>query len=178
MIETLLNLKNTNTLFLDRDGVINKHRINDYVKDWKEFEFLPGVLEAMALLNLYFNRIFIVTNQRGVGKKIMSELDLIDINNRMLSTIRKANGRIDKIYYCTEMDDSNLNRKPNPGMAYQAKSDYPEIEFNQCIMVGDSQSDIEFGNRLGMTTLLINQNGEESGLLNFAKQLEYKNLHL
>ena len=54
------------TLFFDRDGVINRHRPNDYVKCIAEFELLPGVPEALATLAHVFGRIIIVTNQQGI----------------------------------------------------------------------------------------------------------------
>lgn len=65
------------TLLLDRDGVVNRLRPDDYVKKWEEFEFLPGVLEILKAWNTHFKYIFIVTNQRGVGKEIMSEESFI-----------------------------------------------------------------------------------------------------
>jgi D-glycero-D-manno-heptose 1,7-bisphosphate phosphatase len=142
-----------NFLFLDRDGVINRHRPGDYVKTWDEFEFLPGTLQALAGLSTRFRFIFIVTNQRGVSKGLMSEAMLKSIHERMLVEINKSGGRIDKIYYCTASSKEDINRKPNPGMALQAKRDFPEIEFTRSVMVGDSDSDIEFGKRLGMKTL-------------------------
>lgn len=157
-----------NTLFLDRDGVINRHLPDNYMKKWEEFEFLPGVLEAMKIFSGYFKHILVVTNQRGVGKGIMTENNLIIIHNNMISEINRHQGRIDKVYYCTDIDKDSPNRKPNPGMALQAKSDFPEIDFKKSIMVGDDVSDMEFGNRLGMKTILINNFKDKDGLLEFA----------
>lgn len=148
-------LKKKQFLFLDRDGVINVHRPNDYVKTIDEFEFLPGAPEALAILSKLFNRIIIVTNQRGVSKGKLNEQTLHAIHEFMLSEIKAKGGRIDAIYYCTALHEDHPCRKPNGGMALQAKQDFPEIDFSQSIMVGDSKSDIEFGNRLGMTTVLI-----------------------
>ena len=68
------------TLFLDRDGVINKQRPHDYVKSPDEFIFLDGVLEALELLSPLFDHIVIVTNQRGVGKGVMSRETLEEIH--------------------------------------------------------------------------------------------------
>jgi D-glycero-D-manno-heptose 1,7-bisphosphate phosphatase len=161
-------LKSYNTLFLDRDGIINIHLKNDYVKNWEEFEFLPGVLEAFALLSQEFQKILIVTNQRGVGKGLMTENNLKCIHQKMISEIEKYGGRIDKIYYCTDVNSENINRKPNSGMAFQAKKDFPDIEFTRSVMVGDSLSDLEFGKRLGMKTILINKISPIHSLLEFA----------
>jgi histidinol-phosphate phosphatase family protein len=143
------------TLFLDRDGVINRHRPNDYVKCWAEFEFLPDILETLAKWNNQFKYIFIVTNQRGVGKGLMSEIDLNNIHLNMLAEIKGHGGRIDKIYYCTAVLDDDINRKPNIGMAMRAKQDFPEIDFNKSIMIGDSECDVLFAKNAGMDVILI-----------------------
>lgn len=144
------------TLFLDRDGVINQRRPDDYIKSWEEFIFLPGVLDALAVFSNHFTRIFIVTNQAGIEKGIMSHESLQAIHDQMMEYILYNGGRIDEIYYCPfKADFDPACRKPNPGMALQAKVDYPEIEFNTSLMIGDSSSDIVFGNRLGMKTILV-----------------------
>ena len=166
------------TLFLDRDGVINKHRPDDYVKDWSEFEFLPKVKEAFSILAGYFKLIIVVTNQRGVGKGLMTESDLQEINKRMVSEIAKSGGRIDNIYFCTDTNQDSPNRKPNAGMALQAQKDFPEIAFENAIMIGDSSSDMEFGKRLGMKSYLVNQGSRKEGLWDFARFLQENNVPL
>lgn len=143
------------TLFLDRDGVINRMRSGDYVKCWAEFEFLPGVLQALARCNTLFERIYIVTNQRGVGRGVMTREDLNDIHDRMLRSIVNHGGRIDKIYSCTATSADDPCRKPNTGMAQQARMDFPQIDFSKALMVGDSQSDELFAQRVGMDCVLI-----------------------
>jgi histidinol-phosphate phosphatase family protein len=144
-----------NTLFLDRDGIINRLRSNDYVKTWAEFEFLPDVFEALARWAKQFKYIIIVTNQRGVGKGLMTEKDLQEIHRKMISEIEKHEGRIDKIYHCTALDDADTNRKPNIGMALQAKRDFPDIDFGKSVMIGDSESDMQFAENAGMKGIKI-----------------------
>ncbi len=143
------------TLFLDRDGVINKEIPNSYVLSWQDFTFEDGALEALAMLKTIFGRIVIVTNQRGVGKGLMSLQDLEEVHFRMLSLIHQHGGRIDKIYACTDVEPDSPRRKPNPGMAYEAKADFPEIDFSQSVMVGNHRRDMEFGRRVGMYTVWI-----------------------
>jgi histidinol-phosphate phosphatase family protein len=150
--------KYNNTLFLDRDGVINKHRPNDYVKSWEEFEFLPGVLNALTLASRQFQYVIVVSNQRGVGKGLMSEKDMMYIHKRMIDEIERYGGRIDKVYCCTAIADSDPCRKPNPGMAVQAKKDFPDIDFSRSIMVGDSASDEKFAEKTGLKMLYVNSN--------------------
>lgn len=143
------------TLFLDRDGVINMETPGTYVTTWEEFVFCDGVLEALRTLNEIFGNIVIVTNQRGVGRGIMSLDTLIDIHHRMMDEINGAGGRVNKIYACTAVSDEDHNRKPNAGMAMQAREDFPEIDFRRSIMVGNSMSDMEFGKHLMMRTVFL-----------------------
>jgi len=150
------------TLFLDRDGVINKRIPGSYVRHWGEFDFLEGALEAIASFKTIFKHIVVVTNQQGVGKGLMSKQDLESIHQRMTFEIVKRGGSIDKVYYCPELKVSNPPcRKPNSGMALQAKEDFPAINFKESVIVGDSISDMEFGIRLGMKTVYIETKKEE-----------------
>lgn len=138
-------------LFLDRDGILNKHLLGDYVRNWSMWEWLPGVLEAMPLLAKRFRRIFIVTNQQGVGKGLMTQADLDDVHRHMLSDIKAAGGRIDRVYVCTDLESTHSpNRKPEIGMALQAQRDFPEVDFHRSVMVGDSKSDELFAQRSRM----------------------------
>lgn len=142
-------------LLLDRDGVINQLRPNDYVKCWEEFEFLPGVLEALSIWSKYFKYIFIITNQRGVGRGVMTETDLKQIHERMIHEIEAYGGRIDRIYYCIALSDTDSNRKPNKGMFLQILHDYPSILREDCLMVGDSDSDMLFAKNCGISGIKI-----------------------
>ena len=142
-------------LLLDRDGVINVLRPGDYVKCIDEFVFCDGALEALRLLNPLFRRIVIVTNQRGVGRGLMTEADLKRIHEWMLSQIKAAGGRIDHIYCCTSVDETDPRRKPNPGMALEIKADYPDVDFRRSLLVGDSASDELFARRAGIPFIRI-----------------------
>ena len=155
-------MKRYKTLFLDRDGVINVERKNDYAKNISEFIFEAEALEAMKILANKFERIFIVTNQRGVGRGVMSHEDLSSVHQYLIDNITKVGGRVSQIYTCTDVDSTSINRKPNIGMAFIAANTYPEIDFKTSIMVGNSRSDMEFGNKLGMYTVLVgNKYSEE-----------------
>ncbi|NDV95992.1 HAD-IIIA family hydrolase [Dysgonomonas sp. 521] len=149
------NLNNYKYLFLDRDGVINEERPADYVKSIPEFIFTDQALQAIATLSHRFQYIFVVTNQRGLGRGVMSFSDLEEIHHYMLSEIEREGGHIDQIYFCPDLDSVSVNRKPNVGMAFQALRDFPDLDFSKSIMVGNSVSDIDFGNKLGMYTVLV-----------------------
>jgi len=144
------------TLLLDRDGVINTLRPDDYVKNWSEFEFRPSFLELIPELSEKFKHIFVVTNQRGVGKGLMSQCELEEIHRRMISTINGVGGRIDKIYCCTATDGSDPRRKPNIGMWDEIMRDFPEMKSEDCVMLGDSETDMEFASNCGIKGLRIN----------------------
>ncbi|MBL7911698.1 MAG: HAD family hydrolase [Bacteroidia bacterium] len=153
-----LNINKDWTLFLDRDGVINKKLDNDYVKHWVEFEFLDGVFDALKKLDTIFGRIVVVTNQQGIGKHLYRIEDLELIHKNMIYEITYLGGRIDKVYFSPYLDSENHpTRKPNIGMALQAKRDFPEIDFSKSIIVGDSLSDMEFGKKAGMRTIFISE---------------------
>lgn len=151
-MEQLRHIDKTWTLFLDRDGVINEEISDGYVLDIPQFKFLPGVKEALKLLSQKFGKIFLVTNQRGVGRGLMTEEKLQEIHQYMLNEIEAAGGRIDRIYYCTSVDDNDANRKPNTGMALQAAKEF-EIDFSKSVMAGNSVSDMKFGKDMEMITV-------------------------
>ena len=142
-------IDNSWTLFLDRDGVINEEKHEDYIHKWDEFKFYEGVKEALAIFNKKFGRIFIVTNQRGVGKGLTKMEDLDVIHKNMVDEIIEAGGRIDKLYFAIDLENDSPNRKPNPGMGLQAKLDFPNIDFSKSIMIGNTISDMKFGRNLG-----------------------------
>jgi histidinol-phosphate phosphatase family protein len=143
-------------LFLDRDGVINTHLVDEYVTKPSDFEFIEGAPESIAEISKIFNRIVVVSNQQGIGKGLMSEDDLGKIHDKMLLGLKEKGGRIDKIYFCPDLKESkSFYRKPSIGMALLAKKDFPDIEFRRSVMVGDSVSDMLFGKRLKMTTVFI-----------------------
>ena len=163
-----LNINKNWTLFLDRDGVINKKIDNDYVKQWIEFEFIEGVLDALKFLNTVFGNIIVVTNQQGIGKKLYRKEDLEIIHKNMLYEIAYHGGKIDKVYFSPYLKSENHPyRKPGIGMALKAKEDISTINFKQSIMVGDSMSDMEFGRNAGMKTIYISEEITENDKIDF-----------
>jgi D-glycero-D-manno-heptose 1,7-bisphosphate phosphatase len=152
------------TLFLDRDGVINVESVGSYITSWGEFVFHNGVLHALRSLGRVFGNIVIVSNQRGVGKGVMTMDALREINKNMLEAIEEKGGRIDKIYAATAVADEDRNRKPNTGMGLQAQEDIPTIDFKKSVMIGNSLSDMEFGKRLSMHTIFLTTKHEPFSL--------------
>jgi histidinol-phosphate phosphatase family protein len=151
-----LQIDRTWTLFLDRDGVINRRIVDGYVKTWDQFVFLPGVPNAMKRFHQVFGKIIVVSNQQGVGKGLMSEQEVLFIHQHMMEEIAGAGGKIDAVFYSPHLQsDGSVMRKPNIGMALKARKQFPDIRFNRSVMAGDSLSDMIFGKRTGMKTVLI-----------------------
>lgn len=179
-----MKLKDCKYLFLDRDGVINVRKMGGYILSYDEFHFIEGVKEAFKIFNTYFDKILIITNQQGIGKRLMSEEDFSIVSKKMIEEIENNGGRIDKIYHCPALkEEKSKMRKPEIGMGLKAKEDYNEIDFNKSIMVGDSMSDMLFGKGLLMKNVFINNHTETNidnkiidkefnSLIEFAKYIE------
>jgi len=149
------------TLFLDRDGVINRRLPGDYVTKPEEFEMLPAVPEAIKILSEIFGRLVVVSNQQGVGKGLMTAADLDRVTKKMLQMIEQAGGRFDAVLYAPMLArERHILRKPRIGMGLAARKKFPEIVFRRSIMAGDSLSDMQFGKCLGMKTILINESNQ------------------
>ncbi len=157
------------TLFLDRDGVINKKLERRYVRNWQEFEFMPNALLAIKKLSNKFERIIVVTNQQGIGKAIMTIDELYVLHELMKKEIVENGGKIDKIYFCPHLEKENCDcRKPAIGMIKRAIKDFPTLNLKQTFLVGDSPSDIEAGERAGIKTVKVNN---QFTLFDWANQL-------
>lgn len=146
-------------VFLDRDGVINKKAPEgDYIKNWNEFKFLPGVKEAIRRFNKAGFLIIIITNHRGIAKGLMTEQDLKDIHTKMIEKLKKVGARIDGIYYCPHDENDNCNcRKPKIGMFLKAFKDFEDvgikINLGESYMIGDSINDVIVGKTIGLKTI-------------------------
>lgn len=152
-------LKSKKFILLDRDGVINKKAPKaDYVKNWSEFEFLPKAKEALKLLTDNKYEIFIISNQAGIARKIMTEDDLKNIHKRMISELRKIKVKISGIYYCPHGWDENcFCRKPKPGMLLQASREHL-LDLSKAVFIGDDIRDKQAGDEAGCKTILVNKN--------------------
>jgi len=141
-------------IFLDRDGVINRDRV-EYTRSWAEFEFLPNVLVALRRLTAMGFKIIITSNQAGVGKGLYTQATLADITRRMIERIEENGGRIYAVHYCRHRDiDNCICRKPKLGLFKQAVINMA-VNLKETFVVGDSQRDIQAGNELGCKTILV-----------------------
>ncbi len=153
----LTAIDKTWTLFLDRDGVINEESTtkHEYILKWEEFRFMQGAKEAIKIFTEKFGLIVIATNQRCVGLGLITEDGLQLILNNMAAEIADIGGKINGFYYAPDEDREAINRKPQIGMALQAKADFPQIDFAKSIMVGNRVSDMGFGKNAGMKTVFV-----------------------
>lgn len=138
------------TLFLDRDGVIN-YAIpeHEHVDDIRKFVLIPSAITAIKMLQTYFKGIFIVSNQRGVDKRILEK-----ITRHMLEELAHHDAFIDVVLYALTVDNM---RKPDIGMGLYLKNIYPWINLENGVMVGDSKTDMQFGRSLKMKTVFVSQ---------------------
>jgi D-glycero-D-manno-heptose 1,7-bisphosphate phosphatase len=144
------------TLFLDRDGVINERIFDNYVMDWAAFRFTEGLLENAAQIGAAFEHIVVVTNQQCIAKGLLSEQALDAIHQKMCDALQNVGLHIDIVLAATEFKNGQAQRrKPNTKMAFEAQAAFPNIDFQKSIMVGDTNTDILFGKKLGMYTVLV-----------------------
>lgn len=140
-------------VFLDRDGTINVHV--PYLSKVKDFSLYPFAGEAIRRFNENNYKVFIITNQSGVGRGFFSERRLNKIHDKMLEDLRASKAEIDKIYFCTNLpEDQSDFRKPNSGMIIQAINEF-DIDPHRSYMIGDRESDIVAGGRAGLKTFLV-----------------------
>ncbi len=143
-------------VFLDRDGVINKYPGHKkYVTRLEDFKLLPGAKEAVAKLSKKKWKIFIASNQAGVGKGLYSQRTLDAITTEMLKQIKKVGGNITQVYYCTHRKEENCScRKPMPGMFHAARAKY-KINLKASFFIGDTIRDVEAAQAAGCSSILV-----------------------
>ena len=144
------------TIFLDRDGVINRNQARgDYVKSWEEFQFLPGALSAIARLTKAGFRLLVVTNQACVGRGIVPWATVQEIHARMIHEIARAGGRIDAVLCCPHTSQAGCDcRKPAPGLLRRAREEYG-VDLGQALLVGDSIADVQTAAAVGIPAIMV-----------------------
>jgi D-glycero-D-manno-heptose 1,7-bisphosphate phosphatase len=144
-------------IFLDRDGVINKKTESGYVLKWDEFQFLPGVIDAIKLINKMNIPIYVISNQSCVGRRMVKLEEVQDINSRMLKELEKQGAHIEGVYFCPHHPDDGCDcRKPKTGLFKQAAKEHP-IDLADSWFIGDSETDEEAGKNLGCHTYLVKE---------------------
>jgi len=141
----------TPAVFLDRDGTLMKEV--HYCADARLVKVYPGVSGALRRLKDAGFRMFIVTNQSGIGRGLFSEAQYREVQAELIRQI--GPGLIDATYYCPDVPGaSSPRRKPNPAMVLEAAREY-DIDLSRSYFIGDKSDDIECGRRAGTRTILV-----------------------
>lgn len=142
-------------IFIDRDGVINCRRPDDYVLDFSQFVFMPGIRAALKQLAILRLPIIVISNQAAVGKGLLDPAGLIEITERMQQALREDGTMLTAAYYCTHRPDEKcICRKPKPELLRKAAADF-SIDLNRSIFIGDSQTDVEAAHAAGCKPILL-----------------------
>ena len=169
-------------VFLDRDGVINKKPpVHQYVSSREEMTVLPGVADAIRRLNDAGLFVFVVSNQRGVQRGLLTMDDLKDVHDYLDEILEKKGAHIDGYYICPHGNNECECRKPKPGLLYKAeewlKSQGYTIDKDHSCMIGDSDTDIEAGKAYGVNTIKIGDKESEEATLLLAVDKYFSDIH-
>lgn len=167
-------------IFLDRDGTINVEK--NYLYKIEDFEFLPGVIEGLKLLQDAGFLLIIITNQSGIARGYYTEEDFNRLNNWMLNQLAENGVNITKVYYCPHLPEATVKeyridcecRKPKLGMYYQAIHDY-DIDLGQSYAIGDKIRDCAICESTDCNGYLIGDN-EKNDVIFSVKQGAIKNV--
>ena len=141
-------------IVLDRDGVIN-HDSAQFIKSPDEWRPIPGSLEAIARLNHAGFRVVIATNQSGIGRGLFDMATLNAIHEKMHRALALAGGRIDALFYCPHMADSQCEcRKPNIGMLKEIGVRFG-VDMTGVPCIGDSVRDLQAAEAVGAQPMLV-----------------------
>ncbi|NPA51267.1 MAG: D-glycero-beta-D-manno-heptose 1,7-bisphosphate 7-phosphatase [Aquificae bacterium] len=147
-------------VFLDRDGVINVDK--GYVYRIEDFEFYPGVFEALKLLQDSGYKLLVVTNQSGIALDYYKEEDFLRLNDYMISKLKENGIEIDKVYYCPHHEEGTNSkytmkcdcRKPSSGMIRRGIEEF-DIDVSRSFLVGDKENDIKAAHKEGIKAILV-----------------------
>ncbi|PCI65448.1 MAG: D-glycero-beta-D-manno-heptose-1,7-bisphosphate 7-phosphatase [Piscirickettsiaceae bacterium] len=141
-------------IILDRDGVINRDS-DEYVKNTDEWIAIENSIGAIAQLHKAGFRVFVATNQSGVGRGFYSVATLHDMHRKMLDLVEEAGGKITDIAFCPHTpDDGCYCRKPKPGL-YLDLAKKHDIQLNQSMVIGDSLRDLQAATTVGAKPMLV-----------------------
>ena len=160
-------------LFLDRDGIINID--HGYVSKIEDFEFNEGIFDLLHLFIKEGYKLFIVTNQSGIGRGYYSQNDFETLTTWMITEFKKQNISIESVHHCNHAPETNcVCRKPETGMVDEILSLY-NIDLKHSWMIGDKQSDIDLAHNAQIAfTIAIGERVIENATYKFKTILEVK----
>lgn len=147
-------------IFFDRDGTVNTEV--DYLSSPEELELIPGTAEAIREANQLGVKVFVITNQSGIARGLITEQDLRNIHSRLEKMLSRHGAKIDAIYYCPHHSESGLPpynvvcecRKPGTGMLRTAAKEFG-VDLSRSFVVGDKLVDVMAGENAGCTSILV-----------------------
>lgn len=144
---------NVKAVLVDRDDTLCPDE--PYCSDPQKIHVFPDVPASLKRLNDAGYIVLMITNQSGIGRGYFTVETLGKVNEEVLRQAESAGGKIQDIFFCPHKPDDNCDcRKPKIGMGIQAISKY-NLDPKQCWMIGDKDKDIEFGERLGMRSIMV-----------------------
>lgn len=150
-------------IFIDRDGVINQRRPDDYVLNWSQFVFVPGIREALKQLSTLGLPMIVISNQAAVGKGLLTLDGLREITTRMQQALLEDGTALTAAYYCPHRSEENCAcRKPRPGLLHMAANDL-NVNLSRSVLVGDSETDIKAAEAAGSRSILLVSNSRNLG---------------
>lgn len=167
-------------VFLDRDGTINVEK--HYLHKIEDFEFIPGVIEGLKLLQEAGYLLVIVTNQSGIGRGYYTESDFHKLNDWMIAELKSKGVQITKVYYCPHLPDAKIDeyriecgcRKPKLGMYEEAVKEL-DIDLSRSVVIGDKIRDCAICEKSECKGFLISDN-EDSEIIDSVISGERKNV--
>ncbi|MGA8022832.1 MAG: HAD family hydrolase [Candidatus Acidiferrales bacterium] len=154
-LRDVVNAAKGPAIFIDRDGVINCRRPGDYVLNWSQFVFVPGIREALKQLSSLGLPVIVISNQAAVGKGLLNSAGLEEITARMNEALLADSTSLAAAYYCTHrIEDRCPCRKPKPALLLSAAADF-NIDLSRSIFVGDSDTDAQAARAAGCASVLF-----------------------
>lgn len=142
-------------IFIDRDGVINRRRPGDYVLDWSQFVFIPGIREALRRLSMLRVPMIVISNQAAVGRGLLNVAILEAMTAQLQEVLCGSGVVLNAYYYCTHRADEGCDcRKPKPGLLRQAAAEF-DIDLSRSVFIGDADTDVQAARLAGCQPVLF-----------------------
>ncbi len=159
---SLVIMEKRKAIFFDRDGVVNFRIVGEYINREENFVFTPDFLEILPILKSKGYLVILISNQKGVGKGIMTKGELERVTNFMNNYLLQTVGyEFDDMLFCTDVDEvASWRLKPNPGMIFEAIEKW-DVDTSNSWIIGDSMKDVIAGKRASIKSVLVGINSEK-----------------
>lgn len=154
------------SIFLDRDGVIVDNSEHYYIWKKEQLTFVDGVFDNLNLLSSKGFKLFIVSNQGGIARGIYTKSEMEDFHREMIHIFQEYQIEIADVLFCPHHPEVEkcLCRKPSGLMIEKLIAKY-RLTKADCLMIGDSESDIEAATQAGISAIRISANQNMSAYI-------------